>query len=309
MQISPPLGGQAVKKLMAAYKAIIEGREREVGGWTQVGTLSLADGEEIRLIPLEQANLTGKIWRIARLKKEKEDWLLDGEKIDVARKNAFDRWMDGVLSEQSKEAEVQLFETLNCLAATLKNDFSAGRTVWESVSLSSAWRKQLARVVAVAWSEDRMAGGDNRISIRYYEPIFLTGCDWVAAEVTAPAMLEASKPMEVNETILWQFQQDIQDDLDIHLKSAPSASQVFVFYCRDRMKLAQIHRKYGWPVRTLKARKAMLKTFLKQRQVTLEMFFVDRSVFNAAERQLRDYRARHISPYAAGGMEGEPDSE
>ncbi len=119
---------------------------------------------------------------------------------------------------------------------------------------------------------------------------------------------EPLPPPEVNEAILWHVQQKIVDELDTQLKSAPSASLVFTLYCRDRMKLTTVSKRHGWPYRTLKDRKATLEAFLKENfNLTLDAFFVDRSIFGAAERQLHDHRARHISPRALadGGHEEE----
>lgn len=110
---------------------------------------------------------------------------------------------------------------------------------------------------------------------------------------------EPLSPPEVNETILWHVQQRILDELDTKLKSAPSAGLVFTLYCRDRMTLAAMSKRHGWPYRTLKARKATLEAFLNDHfDLTLAAFFIDRSIFGAAERQLQDRRAKHISPHA-----------
>lgn len=113
---------------------------------------------------------------------------------------------------------------------------------------------------------------------------------------------------EINDTILWHFQQKIMDELDTQLKSAPSASLFFTLYCRDRMTLAEMSRRHRWPYRTLKDRKATLEAFLKDNgDLTLAAFFVDRSIFGAAKRQLQDHRARNISPRALG--DGGPAEE
>ncbi|MGB8368776.1 MAG: hypothetical protein ACLPYZ_17630 [Limisphaerales bacterium] len=99
------------------------------------------------------------------------------------------------------------------------------------------------------------------------------------------------------------------DELDTRLKSAPSASLVFTLYCRDRLTLAQINRRYGWPYRTLKERKAALETFLKKNfHLRLAAFFVDRSIFGAAELQLQDHRARQISAHALGDDSNNEDA-
>jgi hypothetical protein len=71
--------------MTSCYKAIIEGCERYVSGWTLTRTLQLADGSEIAMTPLfPQQKLSGKIWRIARLKRGKEDWLIDGVNLSYA---------------------------------------------------------------------------------------------------------------------------------------------------------------------------------------------------------------------------------
>jgi hypothetical protein len=120
----------------------------------------------------------------------------------------------------------------------------------------------------------------------------------------------ATPSREINDTILWHVQQKIVDELDTKLKSAPSASVVFTLYCRDRLTLAGINRRHGWPYRTLKQRKATLETFLEENfELTLAAFFVDRSIFGAAERQMQEHRARHISPHALGeGNQGEEEA-
>jgi hypothetical protein len=107
----------------------------------------------------------------------------------------------------------------------------------------------------------------------------------------------------MNETILWHVQQKILDELDTSLKSAPSASLVFTLYCRDRWTLTKMSQHHQWPYSTLKLRKAALAAFLHEHfNLTLAAFFVDRSIFRAAERQLADHRAKHISPQALGDV-------
>jgi hypothetical protein len=115
----------------------------------------------------------------------------------------------------------------------------------------------------------------------------------------SPAPPSPTAP-EINDTILWHVQQKIVDELDPQLKSAPSASLIFTRYCRDQLTLAEMSRRYHWPYRTLKLRKAALETFLYEQcnHLTLAAFFVDPSIFHAAERQLQDHRARRLSPHA-----------
>jgi hypothetical protein len=319
-----PPGGQAVKELMTScYKAIIEGQGRYVSGWTPTGTLQLADGSEIAMTPLDkQQQLRGKIWRVARLKRGNTDWLIDGVNLSYALNRP------GALPHRPK---TQHYHALRMLSEMLNVRLVSGYpNLWSNIGtkeLQSAVEKKALRleklrsVVAVAFTDSHMTRGlapfyvpttnifkrhEGRMSQAppTYIPILLTRFDFLAA----PKLQQIKSP-EVNETILWHFQQQIQDKLDIRLKSAPSASQVFVLCCRDRMKLADIHRKHDWPVRTLKLRKAMLRKFLGESGLTLEMFFVDRSIFAAAERQLRDYRGKRISPTAAGEMDDATESE
>ena len=102
-------------------------------------------------------------------------------------------------------------------------------------------------------------------------------------------------PVEVDEAILWFFWQKIQDELDRHHKRTPSASQVFVCYCRDRMSLRKMELEFKWSYRTIKARKAELEALLSRHGYNLDRFIVDRSMFRAAEKRLADYRAKRKS--------------
>ena len=102
-------------------------------------------------------------------------------------------------------------------------------------------------------------------------------------------------PVEVDEAILWFFWQKIQDELDRHHKRTPSASQVFVCYCRDRMTLRKMELEFKWSYRTIKARKAELEALLSRHGYNLDRFIVDRSMFRGAEKRLADYRAKRNS--------------
>ena len=116
-------------------------------------------------------------------------------------------------------------------------------------------------------------------------------------------------PPELNDTLLWHVQQKIVDELDPKLKSAPSASLIFTRLCRDRLTLAELSRSHQWPLRTLKLRKAALEQFLQAHfHLRLADFYVDRSIFRAAERQLSDHRARRISPHALADA-ADPEDE
>ena len=115
-------------------------------------------------------------------------------------------------------------------------------------------------------------------------------------------------PPELNDTLLWHVQQKIVDELDPKLKSAPSASLIFTRLCRDQSTLAELSRSHAWPLRTLKLRKAALEEFLQTHfHLRLADFYVDRSMFRAAERQLSDHRARRLSPHALADADDPED--
>ena len=117
-------------------------------------------------------------------------------------------------------------------------------------------------------------------------------------------------PPELNDTLLWHVQQKIVDELDPKLKSAPSASLIFTRLCRDQLTLAELSRSHQWPLRTLKLRKAALEQFLQAHfHLRLADFYVDRSIFRAAERQLSDHRARRISPHALADADNGEDED
>jgi excisionase family DNA binding protein len=63
------------------YTAIIFDREREILGWTDKETLVLADGGRIVLSQFGNQVLSGRIWRIARLRFECGQWWLDGRLV------------------------------------------------------------------------------------------------------------------------------------------------------------------------------------------------------------------------------------
>lgn len=117
---------------------------------------------------------------------------------------------------------------------------------------------------------------------------------------------EPLPPPDINETLLWHVEQKISDELDLRRKAVPSHSEVFRRFCRDRMPLIDMQKKFGWKYRTIKARKAALEHFLQTQfhfKLTLAAFFVDRRIFAAAEKQAKEYRATNISMRAVGECE------
>jgi hypothetical protein len=115
---------------------------------------------------------------------------------------------------------------------------------------------------------------------------------------------EEVEQIEINQTLIFIVQQRIMEKLDIKVRKAPSAIQVFRSRCRDALTQAEMHRKNKhWARSTIKLRIKELKKFLKAEfGLTLECFFVDRSVFSEAERQLSDSRAKSISGCSVGEL-------
>jgi hypothetical protein len=64
-----------------AYTAIIFDREQAILGWSDKETLALADGSKLILATLGNRALSGRIWRISRLRFEGGQWWLDGRKV------------------------------------------------------------------------------------------------------------------------------------------------------------------------------------------------------------------------------------
>lgn len=173
---SPQPGGRAVKELMAScYKAIIEAREHEVQGWTRAGTLLLADGNEIEMAPLDQAQqLGGIIWRVARLKcggwgsEGAKSCLIDGESLSTAISRA---------KGQAKGLEGRVFRTLSQLFKELDTFYPSKSKGALAYSIPPGGANRLMRIVGVAWSEDRMSAGQDP----FYLPILLRRFEFLAS--------------------------------------------------------------------------------------------------------------------------------
>jgi hypothetical protein len=207
------------------------------------------------------------------------------------------------------------------------------RALREKLTQVATNRQKLIR--AVMWLAGRDANGG------WDSPIFLTGfheidgarlrdrelTDEIARSqqpvLDALAKLEAAqsqmtttgparvKPPEINEALIWLVEQKIRDELDARLYSAPLASQVFIEYCRDRRQLRAMAKHHPhWNYRTLKKRKQTLEAFLQKNfSLTLAAFFVDRRMFAGAEKMLRDYKAKRISPHNVAECSGEEPSD
>jgi hypothetical protein len=119
------------------------------------------------------------------------------------------------------------------------------------------------------------------------------------------------QPLEINEALIWLVEQRIQDELDVSLRRAPTASQVFIEYCRDRRQLVDMVKRHPrWKYRTLKKRKQMLEAYLQKNYgLTLASFFVDGRMFAGPERMLREHKAKCISPHNIGECSNEEPSD
>jgi hypothetical protein len=139
-------------------------------------------------------------------------------------------------------------------------------------------------VCAAAWFE----GSKTPVLLRRFEKV-----------EAASALPE--KELTITDAFLWKVQNEIMEELDRNVRAIPLPSQVFIRYCRDRMKQADMSRKYGWNARTVKNRKRSLISFLKRKyKFTLETFFVDRSIFSAAERMKEEYKGKFFSMRGIG---------
>jgi excisionase family DNA binding protein len=170
---------------MPSYKAIIEGREREILGWTDRDTLALADGGQLALVALEDRlddALKGKVWRIARLKYEDGKWWLDGKTLASVWCNPSDKPEKSV----ARKTDVK---TIDCLAELLADRRLPTATFHNAFMERRAFR---ANVVAVAWFEDRfeeVSEGVSEASVadkprpmpKRYLPIFLSRCDFIVS--------------------------------------------------------------------------------------------------------------------------------
>src|SRR5262249_12602506 len=117
--------------------------------------------------------------------------------------------------------------------------------------------------------------------------------------------------LEITDALIWHVMQRIQDELDATLHSAPSASLVFIQYCKNRKQLvAMVKDHRHWNYRTVKKRKQMLEAFLKKNfGLTLASFFVDGRMFAGAKKMAEEHRARRISAHNIGESSSEEPSD
>ena len=91
-----------------AYKAKIEGKERDVTGWTAEGNLLLADGEQFEIWPLDVAPGTLRssiLLQVSKLTFTGGVWLLDGECLNAPR--------DSTSPFQNSESLTEYFTRMN----------------------------------------------------------------------------------------------------------------------------------------------------------------------------------------------------
>ncbi|MEK7677105.1 MAG: hypothetical protein AAB676_14855 [Verrucomicrobiota bacterium] len=249
------------------------GEAREVRGWNKEGNLLLADGSCYTfetLIEKAHLPLNRKLLAVASLRGLVDAWLLNAKCLDA--------W----LTEQSKN---EPFSTQPAKAVSM---WDVGVFLEDHLRQFGVLNPESENIEAVAWFQDEGS------AVGWDKPVLLRSFREITPEASQQETLEPAKELEsptVNETIIWHVQQQIEKELDHELKAMPSASHVFLAYCRDRLTLVKIVKKNPkWKLRTVRARKAALKAFIRKKLpgLTLESFFVDRSVFEAAERQLKE---------------------
>jgi excisionase family DNA binding protein len=205
------------------YSAVIFGHEREILGWTDNGTLALADGSQLAIVSQGGVALPGRIWRIARLRFEDGNWWLDGQ---ILPKPYYDDgnlfidkrdcpaaicyledgnwWLDELnrptarcFTPDSDPAKFELgrithLDTVSGLAVTLKL----------SEHYKGPWRHE---VVAVAWLKDSFIERPNQIieecgeilpetprpQAKGYAPYLLTRCDFLVNSQTPTALKDS----------------------------------------------------------------------------------------------------------------------
>jgi hypothetical protein len=302
------------------YKANILGTDGEVRGWTKDRDLILTNGYEYtfeRLSfnppgqPLDEPNVDIFGWlllEVAKLRCEDGDWFLNDERLPLKK------WMQLELQKlytkrgmpaQYRTGGAQITAYLRAEPGELPPQYMTREILDLKLRhLPSAIQEQIN---GVAWfkHDDGADGWNTPILLKSFREI-------VSGTRLQVQPAEPLQRPEINDTYLWHVQQRILDKLDIKLRSAPSASQVFVCFCRDRLTLAEMHRRnQKWSESTIKLRIKSLRAFLKKEfnGLTLEDFFVDRSIFNAAEKQLKDYRAKNISPLSVGELHNEDGAE
>ena len=275
---------------------VIEGRKRAVLGFDKPGKiLELANGQRYvfeRLNPPGQppGEPSGDIfgWQLleaVKLQPCQGDWKWNDEE------KLLSKWVDAEFCNAGNRH---------------KNSPEYFKRAVAKAKLNALPPAAQVQVRGVAWFEhDDGAGGWNT-------PVLLKGFREIASVPrlqTRPA--EPIHPPEITDALLWRVWQGVHDHLDVKCRSTPTASQVFVGYCRDRLTLAGMSRRNRqWSKSTIKLRIRSLKPYLKKNfNLTLKSFFVDPAIFRAAEKQLRDYRAKKISPLSAAGLYSEDEND
>lgn len=316
--------------------ARIEGESVEYCGYDEKGRLLLADGTRYEIAPLDMDPGTFRsrpLWRIAKLSYDEDLWKLDGTSVDelIFPPAMFSALVD-LLKAVKPEDRVN-----TPAPRTTEGDTEILTLLELRDNLKAVTPEDRAKIVAVAWTEHhsryyegqaedlepesiyvedgkplplprKVIGKDGQECrlpgeviefvtsgsppSKAYYPVLLRRFHKVVATPTHPPA-----PLDITNALVWNVSQEIGDKLDIKLKVRPTHAEVFLRYCRDKMTLADMRKKYKWKERTLKKRKAALVDFLRLRyKLTLESFFVDRSVFNSAEKMREEHRARSVRP-------------
>jgi hypothetical protein len=277
------------------YEATIEGHERQVTGFDEQGNLVLADGARYKFVPVKTpvfdfTNPNHKLISVESLVLENGAWVVGGKSLRDCKNTALYSFLNGQCSPFPEFAE-------NVSGIGIHNPAHFRPVTGEFLPGGGYWTDLRLAVCAVAW----FAGVKDPLLLRTFR-------ENVSGTQPQVKLAEPLQPPEITDALLWQVQQRILDKLDIEFRSAPVASQVFVCFCRDRLTLAEMHRRNrNWSASTIKLRIKSLRAFLKKEfhGLKLENFFVDRSIFSAAEKQLADYRAKKTSPLAVGELHNE----
>jgi hypothetical protein len=153
-------------------------------------------------------------------------------------------------------------------------------------------------------------GLNRRDSMMAQNGLLIDATELKTAEIPDSVESKVEKP-DIDELLVFRFSRAIMDEMDTKTKAPPAPSLVFTLLCRDKMEIADIHRKHRWSVRTLKYRKAQIKAFLwEKHKLSIGDFKgVDRAIFKYADNMLSDHRAKRIRETALAECEIENEDE
>jgi len=255
------------------HQAIILGKEHEVQGWTK-DRLVTDQGEYV----LERLEMPEQV-------KPHELFHLP---IDV---DLTQRRLLRVASIRTDSKGNLLLDGLKLSLLTV----CTGGALLSGISTSEHFRIHKDRIQAIAWFEfcdrglrsaafetilaDMAAVKAGKRTTPYFQlPSFWTGSSpfiWWSKPVWLSAFrlhILEEKPLpdlergELTVAMMANILDEIRTALDDKYTAQPTASQVFLFVCRDQMTVRQIMAKNrGWSERTIKLRKQALTEFLHSR--------------------------------------------